>query len=167
MYLFVCLFWLHRVLVVALGIFVVARGIFRCGMWDLLVEACRIFSCGMWDLLPWPGIEPGPPALGARSLSHWTTREVPSLPSYCLLLVIMIIWGIIIIIICWEMRQCCRWLLRSYVITLNIYSFKYPKEGHPWWTHRPGAEPCGSKQELEHLFLCHLPHPLWHTMPSS
>ena len=27
--------------------------------------------------VPWPGIEPGPPALGARSLSHWTTREVP------------------------------------------------------------------------------------------
>ena len=24
-----------------------------------------------------PGIEPGPPALGAWSLSHWTTREVP------------------------------------------------------------------------------------------
>ena len=30
-----------------------------------------------WDLVPWPGIEPGPPALGAQSLSHWTTREVP------------------------------------------------------------------------------------------
>ena len=28
---------------------------------------------------PWPGIEPGPPALGAGSLSHWTTREVPIL----------------------------------------------------------------------------------------
>ena len=34
-------------------------------------------SCGMGDLVPWPGIEPGPPALGAGSLSHWTTREVP------------------------------------------------------------------------------------------
>ena len=31
----------------------------------------------MWDLVPWPGIEPGPPALGVWSLSHWTTREVP------------------------------------------------------------------------------------------
>ena len=30
-----------------------------------------------WDLVPWPGIEPGRPALGAQSLSHWTTREVP------------------------------------------------------------------------------------------
>ena len=31
-------------------------------------------SCGMWDLLPWSGIEPWPPALGAWKLSHWTTR---------------------------------------------------------------------------------------------
>ena len=35
------------------------------------------FSCGMWNLVPWPGFEPGPPVLGAQSLSHWTTREVP------------------------------------------------------------------------------------------
>ena len=34
-------------------------------------------SCGMWDLVPWPGIEPESPALGAWSLSHRTTREVP------------------------------------------------------------------------------------------
>ena len=31
----------------------------------------------MWYLVPWPGIKPGPPALVAWSLSHWTTREVP------------------------------------------------------------------------------------------
>ena len=31
------------------------------------------------DLVPSPGIEPGPPALGAQSLSHWTAREVPRL----------------------------------------------------------------------------------------
>ena len=35
----------------------------------------------IWDPVPWPGIEPGikpgPPALGAQSLNHWTTREVP------------------------------------------------------------------------------------------
>ena len=30
----------------------------------------------MWDLVPWPGIEPRPPALGARSLSHWITRDI-------------------------------------------------------------------------------------------
>ena len=32
----------------------------------------------MEDLVPWPGIEPGPPVLGVPSLTHWTTREVPS-----------------------------------------------------------------------------------------
>ena len=31
----------------------------------------------MWDLVPWPGIEPRSPALGAQCLFHWTTREVP------------------------------------------------------------------------------------------
>ena len=34
-------------------------------------------SCGVWDLVPWPGIKPGPPALGLWSLNQWTTREVP------------------------------------------------------------------------------------------
>ena len=37
--------------------------------------------CGIWDLVPWPGLEPGFPALGAWSLSHWTTREVPEVSS--------------------------------------------------------------------------------------
>ena len=45
-YLFI---WLHRVLVVA----------------------HRIFSCGMWDLVPWPWIEPRPPALGVWNLNPW------------------------------------------------------------------------------------------------
>ena len=34
-------------------------------------------SFSMWDLVPWAGNEPGSPALGAQSLSCWTTREVP------------------------------------------------------------------------------------------
>ena len=46
--------------------------------------ACRIFSCSLWYLVPWPGTEPRPPALGAWSLSHWTTREVPILFSITL-----------------------------------------------------------------------------------
>ena len=44
--------------------------IFSWGMWTL--------SCSMWDLIPWPGIEPGTPALGTQSLSHWTTKESES-----------------------------------------------------------------------------------------
>ena len=53
----------------ACGIFVATWGIFSYSMWAL--------SCSMCDLVPWSGIEPGPPVLGAQSLSHWTTREVP------------------------------------------------------------------------------------------
>ena len=50
------------------------------GSWEceiFLAVACELFSCRVWDLAPWPGIEPGPPALAAECLSHWTTREVP------------------------------------------------------------------------------------------
>ena len=61
--------WLCRVLVAARGIFVATCRIF--------VVVCGIFSCGMRDLVPWPGMEPRPPALGVRSLNCWTTREVP------------------------------------------------------------------------------------------
>ena len=37
--------------------------------------AYRIFNCDMCSLVPWPGIELQSPALGAQSLSHWTTRK--------------------------------------------------------------------------------------------
>ena len=34
------------------------------------------FGCTMWHVeLPWPGIEPTPPAVEAQSLNHWTTWE--------------------------------------------------------------------------------------------
>ena len=36
----------------------------------------------MQDLVPLPGVEPGPPELGAQSLTHWATREVPFLSSF-------------------------------------------------------------------------------------
>ena len=45
-------------------------------MQDLLVATCEL-SCGMWDLVPWPGIKPGPPALGGWSFSPWTSKDVP------------------------------------------------------------------------------------------
>ena len=45
----------------------------------LSIWLCQVFSCWMWDPVPWPGIEPGPPALGARSLNHWTTGKSPIL----------------------------------------------------------------------------------------
>ena len=42
------------------------------------------FGCtiGYRILVPWPGIEPMPPALEAENLNHWTTREAPDLPCF-------------------------------------------------------------------------------------
>ena len=37
----------------------------------------------MLDLVPWPGMEPLPPALEVWSLSHWTTREVLGMLFKC------------------------------------------------------------------------------------
>ena len=45
-----------------------AGEIFSYGIWTL--------SWSTWALVPWPGIEPRSSALGALSLSPWTTREV-------------------------------------------------------------------------------------------
>ena len=42
--------------------------------------AGSLAAARMWDLVSRPGIKPGPPALGARRLRHWTAREVPQLP---------------------------------------------------------------------------------------
>ena len=58
-YLFIWLCWVS----------VAACGIFH------LSYAMQTLSCGKWDLGPWSGIKPRPPALGGRSLSHWTTRK--------------------------------------------------------------------------------------------
>ena len=62
-------------------IFVAAYEIFSCSL-QTLSCGIRTLSCGMWDLVPWAGIEPRPPALGAWSLSHCTTREVAKLRSF-------------------------------------------------------------------------------------
>ena len=51
-------------------VLVEAHGIFLKISYDIW-----ILSCGLWDLVPWPGMEPGPLALGAGSLSLWTPRK--------------------------------------------------------------------------------------------
>ena len=68
-YLFI---WLYLVLVVAHEIFGIQT--LSCSCEPLPVPH---------DLVPWPGIELGPPALGAWSLSQWTTREVPLWSTKC------------------------------------------------------------------------------------
>ena len=69
--------WLCQVSVVAHRIFSL-----RCDMRDLLQQAHP--SSGIWDLVLGPGIKPRSPALGVRSLRHWTTREVPLLSFFSL-----------------------------------------------------------------------------------
>ena len=56
---FLFLYWLGLVM---------AHGLSCCGMGTL--------SCGVWCLGPQQGMEPGCPALGVWSLSHWTMRDV-------------------------------------------------------------------------------------------
>lgn len=53
--------WLHRVSVTA-----------ECGISSCSIRAP---SCSLWDPVPWPWMEPRPPALGVRSLNHWTTGK--------------------------------------------------------------------------------------------
>ena len=69
--LFLFLTWLHRVLVAAHKVFDL-----RCSMRDPYLQHVSSFSCGMQDLVPWPEMEPGPPALEAESSNHWISREV-------------------------------------------------------------------------------------------
>ena len=57
--------------------------LFSCGMETLscgtetLSCGTETLSCGVQDLVVLPWMEPRPSALGAGSLSHWTTKEVP------------------------------------------------------------------------------------------
>ena len=86
-YLFI---WLCQLLVAALGFFD-----FWCSLHDLSCTM-QTLSWGMWDLVPSPGIKPGLPALGARSLSHWTTVGVPvlfeSLWKYDVVFLLPLLW---------------------------------------------------------------------------
>ena len=50
--------------------------------WKLFSYSMWTLSCHMWAPVPWPGVESGLPALGAQSLSHWTTREIPPATLY-------------------------------------------------------------------------------------
>ena len=44
---------------------------------DKRVQRYNCSFAGCRILVPWPGIEPVPPAVEAQSLNHWTAREVP------------------------------------------------------------------------------------------
>ena len=105
--------------------------------WFLAV-ACRIFSCGMWDLILWPGIKPTSPVLGAWSLSHWTTREVLAITSWCVLS--LLVWserchnrpqmveGLSFSLVGWGSQVergvwGCRWVQRTHAWREHSYRF--------------------------------------------
>ena len=50
-----------------------------CTSWMSYLKAYSFFFLACGILVPRPGIEPMLPALGAQSLSHWTTWKVPKL----------------------------------------------------------------------------------------
>ena len=48
-------------------------------MWDFFsLVAFKLLVAARGIQFPDQGLKPGPPALAAQSLSHWTTREVPT-----------------------------------------------------------------------------------------
>ena len=45
------------------------------GSFGIFSSSMQTLSYGKWGLVPRLGIKPRPPALGAWSLNHWTSRE--------------------------------------------------------------------------------------------
>ena len=111
-------------------------------MWHIgsliLCATCKIFSCGrrplscgIWDQVPRPEFEPGPPALGAWSLSHWTTREVPSrLFSFLLLFTFWLCWVFITLRYAGSSLLCTG---LSLVVTSRGYSLLQYMGFWLWW----------------------------------
>ena len=86
----------HGIFLLRRGLFVAALGLLcSCGVWALWFAACRLSNwgaraqlpCGMWDLSFPPRDWTHVPCIGRQILYHWTTREVPLVLTFKLLLV--------------------------------------------------------------------------------
>ena len=53
--------------------------------WSFVAACGHLVATSTQDLVSRPGIKPGPPAMGAQSLTQSTTREVPNLKNFYLL----------------------------------------------------------------------------------
>ena len=62
-----------------MNVFVFILNHFLTLVWYSVFSFFGFRACGI--LVPWPGIEPMPPAVDAQSLNHWTAREVPASES--------------------------------------------------------------------------------------
>ena len=93
-YCFILFMWLHWFLAVAHRIFISPCRIFSCSTWTL--------GCGMGDLVPWPRMEPRPPAWRVGYLSHWATREAPML-KFLVDAFVSLLWSLMSQL--WQMRN--------------------------------------------------------------
>ena len=80
----------------------------------------------MRDLVPWLGIEPGPPALGAWSLNHWTTKEVPKSLNF-------------LKVRSWSFQDTKAQMMfqrrqKSHYYPWNIYTATGGKDSPNWWS---------------------------------
>jgi len=87
-------------------------------------------TAGMWDLVPWSGMKPRPPALEARSLSHWKR-----------------LW-------CWEglgaggEGEDRGW--DGWMASLTQWMWVWVNSGSWWWTGRPGVLRFMGLQRVRH-----------------
>ena len=59
-----------------------------------LATLLKLLVAAVWNLVSWPGIQPRPPALGVRSLSHWTTKEAPTCFEVREFLSLIFVWAL-------------------------------------------------------------------------
>ena len=82
-YMCVFQFWLRNTfLFVSLLHHFIKVALFGFLHFKLLLKIFLFIWLHIWDLVPWPGTEPRHPALGAWSLTHWATREVPKVTLF-------------------------------------------------------------------------------------
>jgi len=71
--------WQHQVLVAASGHFTVMQGLSSCGAGSVAVTLRLSCSTACWDLCCLTGDRTCIPCMARQILSHWTTKEAPTL----------------------------------------------------------------------------------------
>ena len=107
----------------------------------------------MWDLVPWPEMEPRPPALGAQSLTHWSIREVPG--SFFFILSIHLASDPAI-----SLKQTSVHTQKKYVhVYLNFLKLKTTQISISWWRGKQIVIHCYNQPLLSNKMY----HPLTRT----
>ena len=116
------------------GVFDAVCGIFNCSIHTL--------SCGMWDLVPWPRIEPRPPALGAwtQPLDHqgspWISFNY-QVSTIFFKIIFQAFWNVVTMCCSWAIQNSTNWIwlagpdLMTCVLKCSPNSSDREK-GKPW-----------------------------------